>query len=97
MWSSLWQNANILLFHLWRSLTEGLVRNELETWTDVRMLDIMVISNEGTPFGTSDKDVPIQSFGFKDRENRLDDATHGDIMGQTLPSRGTYNSSISTR
>ena len=36
-------------------------------------------------------------LGFMDRENRLDDATHGDIMGQTLPSRGTYNSPISTR
>ena len=40
------------------------------------MLDII---NEGTPFGTSDKDAPLQCFGFKDRENQLDDATHDDI------------------
>ena len=60
-------------------------------------IKVMVIINEGTPFGTSDKDVPIQSFGFNDMENRLDNATHGDIVGLTLPSMGTYNSSISAR
>ena len=37
-----------------------------ELGRDVRMLDIREIINEGTPFGTSDKDAPLPCFGFKD-------------------------------